>query len=36
MIVAAVRCEMSWTKDGETDIALAMSMQPDDATKASQ
>ncbi len=36
MIVVAVRSEMSWIKDGETDIALTMSMQPDDATKTSQ
>ncbi len=36
MIVVAVRSEMSWPKDGETVIALAMSMQPDDAAKASQ
>ncbi len=36
MIVVAVRSEMSWAEDGETDIALAMSLQPDEATKASQ
>ena len=36
MTVVAVRSEMSWPEDGETDIAVAMSMQPDDAAKASQ
>ncbi len=36
MIFVAVRSEMSWAKDGETGIAVAMSMQPDEATKASQ
>ncbi len=36
MIVVAVHSEMSWAEDGETGIAVAMSMQPDDATKASQ
>ena len=29
MIVAAGRSEMPWNDDGEADIAVAMSMQPD-------
>ncbi len=36
MIVVAGRSEVSWDKSGEADIALAMSMQPDDVAKTSQ
>ena len=34
MIVVAGRSEMPWSEDGEADVAVAMSMQPDGVPKA--